>query len=77
MTPLPGIGDCIFILPKLLLHRGADKVMTYNQKVKFIPEIVRQLSGVNGVLCGNVPWTYPHPPSENWVRMIQLLGKGA
>ena len=34
--PMPGIGDYVFILPKLLLYRSQDRVMTYNQKVRFI-----------------------------------------
>ena len=35
-NPMPGIGDYIFILPKLLLFPGAEKKLSYNQKVKHI-----------------------------------------
>ena len=34
--PLPGTGDYIFILPKLLLSKGSDPQQTYNQRVKLI-----------------------------------------
>ena len=34
--PMPGTGDYVFILPKLLLSKGSDPRQTYNQKVKMI-----------------------------------------
>ena len=34
--PMPGIGDHLYILPKLLLFRGSHPNPTYNQKVKAI-----------------------------------------
>ena len=34
--PMPGIGDHLYILPKLLLFRGSHLNPTYNQKVKAI-----------------------------------------
>ena len=33
---MPGTGDYIFILPKLLLSKGSDPRQTYNQRVKLI-----------------------------------------
>ena len=34
--PMPGIGDHLYILPKLILFRGSHLNPTYNQKVKSI-----------------------------------------
>ena len=37
--PMPGIGDHLYILPKLLLFRGSHPNPTYNQKVMATPPL--------------------------------------
>ena len=34
--PVPGTGDYIFILPKLILSKGSDHKLNYNQRTKLI-----------------------------------------
>ena len=75
--PMPGIGDLVFILPKLLLYRSSDKVMTYNQKVKFISRNCQTALRGDWVSLWQAAIDIPTPPFRRLGENDQVIGEGA
>ena len=73
--PVPGIGDHLFILPNLILHRGESR-LTYNLKVKLIfRNCHTALRGDWMSLC-QVASNIPPPPFKRLGENDNAIGEG-
>ena len=70
---VPGIGDYTFILPKLILCKGADRTLTYNQKIKHISRNCQTALRDDW----HVLWQKAiHTPSPTFRRLDHVIGEG-
>ena len=79
--PMPGIGDYIHILPKLLLHRGDNPKRTYAQKIKLISRLATVRSDSIARAMGSAMlWQHaintPTPPFRRFGENDDAIGNG-
>ena len=74
--PMPGIGDYLFILPKLVLHKGHDRTLTYNQKVKFISRNCQTALRDDWTTLWQHAIHVPTPPFRRLGENDEVIGEG-
>ena len=74
--PVPGTGDYIFILPKLVLSKGSDRQTTYNQRVKLISRNCQTALRGDWITLWQRAIHTPAPPFRRLGEHDAVIGEG-